>query len=148
MKNLKDSDIIIEATSQNTLELSKMLYEMYNEVQPLKATKDIKKYEKLLQEHLENDLVFIDSKNRGFFIMRDISIPVIDEVMWEGVSVYIKPEFRKTKLLSKMYKYMFKNFIGDIIGFTDYNSNHNEILQKRHDILGIVYILNRPKDSK
>ena len=124
-------------------EISKMLFLMYNEVQPEKASQDLDKYTTLANKHIMKDFVFIDEENRGFFIMRDISSPVLDEKLYDGVSVYIKPEFRKTRLLKDMYEFMFKNFDGDIIGYTDINSEHNKVLTKRHQALGILYKLNR-----
>ena len=102
-------------------ELSKMLFIMYNEVQPELASKNINKYVLLAREHLEKDFVFIDEDNRGMFIVRDVSLIVLKDKIYDGVSVFIYEEFRKSKLLIQMYDYMFKTFKGTIIGFTDVN---------------------------
>jgi len=137
-----------EATIKDTDVVSKMLYNMYNEVQPKLASHDIKKYISLFKEHLKNDFVYIDKQNRGFFIVRDVTSPVIKRKMYDGVSVYIKPEYRKTRVLKDMYDFMFKTFDGTIIGYTDINSEHNKVLQKRHETLGFIYKLNRPEKDK
>jgi hypothetical protein len=135
-----------KATFDDIKEISEMLYSMYNEVQPELASQNIKKYETLAKEHLMNDFAFIDDNNRSLLIMRDVSIPVLDQKMYDGVSVYIKPEFRKTKLLKQMYSFMFKNFKGTIVGYTDINSEHNEVLVKRHKLLGFFYEINRGEE--
>ncbi len=124
-------------------EISEMLYKMYNEVQPLIASQEIKKYEELTKQHLKNDFVFIDEDNRSVLIMRDVSSLVLDQKLYDGVSVYIKPQYRKSKLLKEMYSYMFKNFKGTIVGYTDVNSEHNDVLIKRHKLLGYFYEINR-----
>jgi hypothetical protein len=92
-----------------------------------------------------SDKVFIDENKRSLFIMRDVSSPVLNQKLYDGVSVYIKPKFRKTRLLKEMYDFMFDNFDGDIIGMTDIKSEHNEVLTKRHEILGVLYKLKRGK---
>lgn len=132
-----------KATSLDLKELSNMLFAMYNEIQPEIASKDTGKYLELAKKHLKEDFVYIDEKNRGFFIMRDVSSPVLNRILYDGVSVYIKPEFRKSKLLKEMYDYMFESFDGVIVGYTDINSEHNDVLLKRHKLLGYVYELNR-----
>ncbi len=136
-----------KATIKDLHEISKMLFLMYREIQPELATKNINRYVLLAREHLESekDFVFIDEENRGIFIMRDVSSIILDKKMYDGVSIYIMPEYRKTKLLKEMYEYMFKNFNGIIIGFTDVNSQHNSVLMKRHKLMGYVYEINKTK---
>ena len=131
------------ATISDIKEISEMLYGMYNEVQPELASKDLTKYYELAEFHLEKDFVYIDEENRSVLIMRDITSPVVNKKIYDGVSVYIKPSFRKSKLLSQMYKFMFENFDGTIIGYTEFSSEHNDVLIKRHKLMGYVYELNR-----
>ena len=45
--------------------------------------------------------------------------------------------------IKNMYDFMFDNFDGDIIGMTDIKSEHNDVLTKRHEILGVLYKLKR-----
>lgn len=135
-----------KATFDDIREISKMLYFMYNEVQPELASQDMKKYEILAKEHLKHDFVFIEDSNKSLLIMRDVSISVLDQKMYDGVSVYIKPKYRKTKLLKQMYSFMFKNFKGTIVGYTDINSEHNNVLVKRHKLLGFFYEINRGEE--
>ena len=137
-----------KATLDDLTELSKMLFIMYNEVQPDLASSDLNKYTLLAREHLEKDFVFIDEDARSMFIVRDASIPVLEDKIYDGVSVFIHQEFRKTKLLSQMYDYMVKQFTATIIGCTDVKSQHNKVLMKRHNLVGYTYVLNRTKDNK
>lgn len=139
--------LIRKATDKDFNSLLTMIYDMYHEVQPSLATNDIEKYKQLLNNHFKNDIILIDDKERSFFIMRDESSIVLNQKIWNGVSVYIKPQYRKSRILLDMYKYMFENFKGTIIGFTDVNSEHNKVLQRKNKILGTVYILNE-KDYK
>lgn len=131
-----------KASISDIKEISEMLYAMYNEVQPDNASKDINKYKELAFNHIEKDFTFIDEENRAFFVMRDISIPVLNKKTYDGVSVYIKPEFRKSNVLNNMYDFMFKEFNdGSIVGMTDANSEHNKVLIKRYKLVGYLYEL-------
>jgi len=136
-------DKMRKATSSDLEEISKMLHDMYNEVQPLIASQEIQKYKELTKQHFKNDFVYIDEDNRSVLIMRDVSSPVLKQKLYDGVSVYIKPQYRKTKLLKEMYDFMFKNFQGTIVGYTDVNSEHNDVLIKRHKLLGYFYEIYR-----
>lgn len=129
-------------TSVNIKNLASLLFSMYTEVDE-KAVTDLNKYEELASEHLKNDRVFIYGDYKALFIMRDVTSPVIDRQLWDGVSVYIKPEYRNTPILSKLYSYMFENFNGDIVGFVHSGSLHEKIVNKRHVKLGSLYVLNR-----
>jgi len=131
------------ATLNDIDNLSKMLYKMYHEVNPTQAKKDTPLYLSLAEKHIENDDVWVDEDFKGFFIMRDETNEVIDQRLWNGVSVYIEPEYRKTKLLKTFYDLMFEKYDGVIMGYTDVNSEHNKVLLKRHQLLGYVYVLNR-----
>jgi hypothetical protein len=132
-----------KATLQDLDVLSELSKKMHKELFGDLASNDIALYNDMIKKHIENNYVIIDKENRGFFIMVDDSVPVINQVRWSGISIYILPEFRKSKLLSNMYKYMFSNFNGIIVGFTEANSEHNKVLIKRHRLLGYVYEINR-----
>jgi len=122
--------------------LATMLKEMYTELQP-EASDNFSLYLELAENYLVNAYCFTDEANRGMFIMRDESVSVLPNKLWNGVAVYIKPEYRKTKLLKEFYTYMFKRFEGTIMGYTEVNSEHNKVLLKRHKLLGYVYEINR-----
>jgi len=123
--------------------ITDMLYSMYQEVNPDLAVKNKEPYQSLANKHLATDDVWLDEEKKGMFIMRDESLDVLNIKIWNGVSVYIKPEFRKTNVLKRFYDFMFDNYEGTIMGYTDVNSEHNMVLKKRHKLLGRVYELNR-----
>lgn len=127
---------------ENSLILATMLKAMYKELFN-DASDDIKLYIDIAEKHIKEDYVFSNPCYNGFYIMKDITIPVLPTKRWDGVAVYIKPEKRNTKLLNMFYDHMFSNFEGDIIGFVEPESNHLKVLQKRHALLGYVYKLNR-----
>lgn len=122
--------------------LASFLKAMYNELQPDSA-KDFQPYVDMAEKYLANDYCFTDNKHRGMFIMKDESVPALPTRLWNGVAVYIKPEYRKSRLLKEFYAYMFDNFKGTIMGYTEVNSEHNKVLLKRHNLLGYVYEMNR-----
>jgi len=129
------------AVEADKVKFSILLKAMYFELDSSAYKEDITSWLALASMHLERDIVILD--HRGFFIMREETLPINKERIWNGVSVYIKPEFRKSKALKEYYKYMFDNFNGTILGFTEVNSEHNKVLLKRHKLLGYVYGLNR-----
>jgi hypothetical protein len=132
-----------KATLTDCNSIAQMLYKMYNELQPELSSKDIDDYISLAKKHITDDFVYIEESEKGMYIVRDVSSTVINKKIYDGVSVYIEKEFRKSRILSDMYAHMFKTFTGTIIGFTEYNSEHNNVLIKRHKLLGYVYELNR-----
>jgi len=134
--------IISNKDDKKVLLIASLLFNMYNEVDINNSSKNIEDYKNLALSHIDKDFVFLYS-NKALFIMRDVTSPVINKKLWDGVSVYIKPEYRNTKILSKLYKYMFANFEGTIIGFVNAGSNHEEIVKKRNKKLGCIYELNR-----
>lgn len=138
---------IYQASIKHLELVSTMLYSMYTEVEPELASKSFPDYVELGKEHLKNDDVYL-YEDKAMFIMRDISSPVINRQMWDGVSVYIRPNYRNTKILSELYKYMFDNYQGTIIGFVEPNSKHYNIVSKRNKLMGYLYQLNRPKKEK
>lgn len=134
MKKADEHDIKIVA---------QLLFDMYQEVQPTLASKEISLYFSLARKYILNNDVWLDENSNGLFIMKNESIDVLNQKLWNGVAVYIKPSHRKTKLLKSFYDFMFENYDGTIMGFTDVNSEHNKVLMKRHKLLGYVYELNR-----
>lgn len=118
-----------------------LLLSMYMEVDPKDTKDDFKLFQQLASDYIYKCNVIIDE--RGFFIMKDETPCVKKTTIWNGVAVYIKPEFRHTSALQDYYRYMFANFKGTIMGFTEVNSEHNKVLLKRHKLLGYVYVLNR-----
>lgn len=133
--------MIKEASLDNVETITEMLYAMYQEVSPEIVTTDIDEFEQLALNHILNDYVYFD--NRGFFIVKDETLPIHNKKFWNGVSVYVKPEFRASKALKDYYDVLFNTFEGTIMGFTEVNSLHNKVLMKRHRLLGYVYELNR-----
>lgn len=121
--------------------LSTMLKAMYQEVSPY-ASNDDSKYLALAEKHIKEDYVYF-YEDKSFYIVKDVSVPVIDKQMWDGVSVYVKPEYRKGRALSLMYKHMFETFQGDIIGMVEPNSEHLPVVSKRHELIGYLYKMNR-----
>ena len=134
---------MIQATQKHISILKELLYKMYHEVSPLLASTDKALYERQARKHLKKDTVWLDDSLMGFFIMRDESIPVLNQTLWNGVSVYIEPQYRNSKMLKNFYEFMFENYKGTIMGFTDVKSEHNKVLSKRHNLLGYVYELKR-----
>lgn len=133
---------IRKATLDDSSLVSLLLYRMYTEVAGERASQNLEDYKELYKYHLSNDQVFL-YEDKAVFVMRDVSISVIDMQMWDGVSVYILPEYRKTKILYELYKYMFANFSGSIVGFVEPNSKHYKVVSKRNRLVGYVYELNR-----
>ena len=127
---LSDVDIIAE-----------YLRSMYLELDPEDTIDDWELFKSLASNYIYSSYVFWDS--RGFFIVKEETPIVKRTTLWNGVAVYIKPEFRKSKALKEYYSFMFANFEGTIMGFTEVNSEHNKVLLKRHKLLGYVYGLNR-----
>lgn len=121
--------------------IADMLRAMYLELDPVDTIDDWELFRSLASNYIYTANVVFD--HRGFFIMKEETPIVKRTPLWNGVAVYIKPEFRKTKALKEYYTYMFENFKGSIMGFTEVNSEHNKVLLKRHKLLGYVYELHR-----
>ena len=121
--------------------IAPLLLAMYMEVDSVDTKCELELFKQLTRETLLSSIVIFDS--RGFFIMKNETPIVKKTTIWNGVSVYVKPEFRHSSALQDYYKYMFEHFQGTIMGFTEVNSKHNKVLLKRHKLLGYVYGLNR-----
>lgn len=128
--NIKDINII-----------SSYLRSMYLELDKEDTIDDIELFNILAMDYIKNTIVMFD--NRGLFILKDETPIVKKTSIWNGVSVYIKPEFRHTKCLKDFYKVMFSCVKGIIMGYTHKDSKHNKVLLKRHNLLGYVYQLER-----
>jgi len=129
------------AKLSNVDAIADMLRAMYLELDPEDTIDDWELFRSLASDYIYTATVIFDQ--RGCFIMKEETTIVKRTTLWNGVAVYIKPEFRKTKALKEYYEYMFKNFKGSIMGFTEINSEHNKVLLKRHKLLGYVYELHK-----
>ncbi len=128
-------------------ELVVMMYELYKDINPKYATNDMEVYKAAVLEHFadDRDTIYIDDTFRGFFIVRDESEPMTPGFKrYNGIRVYIYPEHRRSNLLAKFYKRLFKDFPeGEILGVTEINSDHIQVLDKRHNLVAQVYKLER-----
>jgi len=139
--------MIIEAEKEHIPIIAIMLHEMYAELFPAHAVSDINIY---INEVVKmfNDIktrVFIDDSFKGFIQVRDETEPIAPTMIRiHGVRVYIRLEYRKTRLLAEFYAKLFKEFPdGDILGVTEIHSEHIAVLDKRHTRIANMYKLNR-----
>ena len=120
---------------------------MYIELFPDDAELAIEPYKDTIRSHTqsENDYVYIDDKYRGFFIVRDETESIAPTLRrWNGIRVYIHPDYRKSPLLATFYAHLFKiHTDGDILGMTEVGSEHIKVMNKRHELIAQVYKLNR-----
>lgn len=132
-----------KAESKDLIALSMMLMSMYKELMPGKCSLAESAYRKEMRRYLLRDYVGIID-DVGFYVIKDVSTAILLDKRYEGIAVYIKPEARKSRALSIMYNHMFKTFTdGDIYGFVEPNSEHLNVLTKRHDLLGHIFKLKR-----
>jgi len=126
--------------------VARMMRELYKELQPSHYTDDLNVYMKSVIESHNNpkDTIYIE-KDKGFFIVRDESEPMTPTLhRYNGIRVFIKIEHRNTSLLARFYNRLFTDFPnGEILGVTELNSKHIQVLDKRHTLLAKVYRLNR-----
>ena len=139
--------MIIRAEQEHVPLLAFMLYTMYKELFGDKAEDDINVYISEIVNHYNNprDTVYIDSSYRGFFIVRDETEAIAPRLKrYNGIRVFIKTEFRNTRLLAEFYAKLFEDFPdGDILGQTEIDSKHIAVLDKRHELIAKVYKLKR-----
>jgi len=141
--------MIIEAKQEHIPTIAIMLHEMYVELFPAHAISDMNVYisEVVKMFNDINTTLFIDDSFKGFIQVRDeteLMTPTLIRI--HGVRVYIRLEYRKTRLLAEFYAKLFKEFPdGDIIGVTEINSEHIAVLDKRHTRIANMYKLNRGK---
>ena len=139
--------MIIKATEKHIVSISAMLALMYQELFGADASTDMKTYISTIIEHYNDprDTVYIDSLERGFFIVRDeteIIAPTLHR--YNGIRVYIRKEHRKGRLLTEFYARLFEDFPnGAILGSTEIDSEHIAVLDKRHELIAKVYKLKR-----
>jgi len=121
---------------------------MTKELFPDYAVDELSIYmEELIRQYDAGDTIFVDSEYRGFFIVHDDSSQVTPTMKrYTGTYVYIRPEYRHTKVLSDFYNKLFEFYpYGDILGSTEICSAHIDVLDKRHKHIMNVYSLNRGK---
>ena len=140
--------VVRRASTTDTEVLASMLRDMMLELFGTCAENDIMCYNKMISDHFKNkkDTIYIDSDHKGFFIVRDeTEICVPGRKIYNGVRVYIKPEYRKTRLLKRFYDRLYQDFLdGEIWGLTEINSEHIPVMDKRHECVAKVYKLRRP----
>ena len=135
------------ANTQDLIYVADMLRSMYIELFGDLAVRDIDTYFKEVCAHHINDThyLYINEERTGFFVVLDITSPMAPTMKrYNGDRVYIKPEARGARLLYKFYAKLFEDFPdGDILGYTEANSSHIKVLDKRHDLVCNVYKLKR-----
>jgi hypothetical protein len=129
---------ITTATLDDVTIVANLLMAMYTEMEPDLSSTMFKDYLNLASKHLKEDDVYL-YEDKALFIVKDVSSPVINRQMWDGASVYIKPEYRNGRILKKLYSHMFKTYSGVIVGFVEPNSKHLPVVSKRNKLLGYVY---------
>ena len=124
--------------------IADMMMAMYKELEPY-ASDDILVYRDCVAEALDSIKDTIYVHEHGFFQMRDESEPMLpNKERYNGVRVYIEPQHRRGRLLANFYKRLFEDYpTGDILGMTESNSDHIEVLNKRHTEVARIYILER-----
>ncbi|MCI4436946.1 MAG: hypothetical protein JHC33_09090 [Ignisphaera sp.] len=124
-----------------------MMRDMYIELFGDKASININDYLKEVFKSYINPkhYIYVSDNMDGFFMVVDetsILAPAVKRI--NGTRVYIVPEARNKGLLHKLYKKLFEDFPdGDILGYTEINSKHIKVLEKRHEHIMNVYKLNR-----
>ena len=123
-----------------------MLQAMYKEVFGDEASDEaILYHQAILASFVDmSETILVDNDYRGFFIVKNISEPMLKTPRYQGTRVYIKPEVRHGKLLKEFYDELFKRFDkGLIFGNTEIDSPHIKVLDKRHKLISKVYELKR-----
>ncbi len=141
--------VVREAKLCDVQILSLMLRDMMIELFEDRAVSDTRCYEDMILSHFKDDktIIYIDNDKRGFFIVRDETEPCVpDRKIYNPIRVYIRPEYRNTRLLYRFYQRLFRDFpSGEIWGLTEINSQHIPVLDKRHECVAKVYKLRRPE---
>lgn len=127
--------------------LTDMLHTMTIELWPKVASTNLMDYRKDIEKYLNDPMVTIlmDDDDKGFVILRDETEDIVPgRKILNGLKVYIKPEYRKSRVLKEFYDEMFSMFPDyEIWGLTEWHSEHNKVLLKRHEPVAIVYKLKR-----
>ena len=137
--------MIYIATHKDLDKLATMLYYLYQEMMSEHYTSDMHIYRLEIMKHLNDSRDTIYIAEGGFFIIRDETEPMAPTLhRYNGIRVYIEPQHRHTRLLANFYKRLFEDFPnGDILGSTEINSEHIQVLDKRHECIAKVYKLKR-----
>jgi len=139
--------MVREANAGDTSTLALMLKKMSVEMMPEYATDNDGMYWATVMEWLEepNTYVFVDNVLRGFFVVIDDSEDIFPDYHRYVISkVYIEPQYRKTKLYSRFFNFVYEEFTdGDVIGVTEIGSDHIPVLEKRHERIANVYRMTR-----
>lgn len=135
------------ADDSDIFELALMLKAMAHELAPDNAIDDFDVYLAEVFKYMNDETmtVYISDTRRGFFMVKDDSEPIYKDLKrYIGTKVYIKEEYRKTRLLKDFYDVLFRDFPdGDILGLTEIDSEHIEVLNKRHELIAQVYKMKR-----
>jgi len=125
--------------------IATMMMSMYTELMPEYASDNILVYRQVVLESIISDKETIYVHKHGFFQVRDESEPALPNLeRYNGVRVYIEPKHRKGFLLASFYKRLYKDYpTGQIVGMTESNSEHIDVLDKRHLEVARIYILRR-----
>jgi len=135
------------ANNEDITTIANMMKLMYLELFGELASTDTEVYANVVKDHIANerDYIYVDDKFRGFFVVRDETEPMTPTLhRWNGIRVFIHERYRRSPLLSLFYSHLFKNHPdGDILGVTEINSDHIQVMDKRHKLIAKTYILNR-----
>ncbi len=135
------------ANSEDTMALSLMLKEMTLELWPEHAATEDGAYFNEILRHFNDprDVIFVDSRLRGFFIVRDEAEEITPNYhRYNGMRLYIGTDYRGGRLLKQFYDALFKHYPeGEIWGLTEINSKHIQVLDKRHECIAKIYKLRR-----
>ncbi len=141
--------MVREANLQDRDALSYMLRDMMLELFPDDAVEYVQCYRDMILSHFNNscDTIYIDDEYRGFLVVRDETEPCTpSRRIYNPMRIYIKPEYRHSRLLYQFYQRLFKDFPdGEIWGLTEIHSEHIPVLDKRHECVAKVYKLRRPE---
>jgi hypothetical protein len=140
---------IIKATPEHIVDLALMLRDMYMEVFTAYASEDLDLYihEIIRCFNDSKQCIYTTNTLDGIVIVVDTTDTLTPTLLrCQCTRVYIKPEQRHSKLLRQFYDKLFEDYPeGSILGFTEINSSHIKVLDKRHELIAKVYKLDRSK---
>lgn len=121
---------------------ARLLRDMYIELHGDDCSTDILDYRRYIHNY---EHVYIGDNDECLLLLKDITpklLPITTK-LWDGEAVYIIPEKRRSRTLAMMYKFMFDNFEGEVVGMVHPDSLHNEVVAKRGNYVGTVYSFNK-----
>ena len=138
-----EEEVMIREYSTNDLEpVVTMLKAMYKEVFPL-AVDDTSIYRHELLKCVTDPKIvtLVDSEYKGFAMVRDDTEAMVPDMKRYNITrAYIKPEYRGSRTYLNFMNHIVDRFNhGDIMGMTDAKSNHIPILQKRQELVAMVF---------